>query len=222
MTSPFYPGLSVAGRDDRLHAPAADRNCGPILDVLQRYCAGGTHVLEVASGPGQHVARFATVLHDVHWQPSDPDERMRASEAAWTESLPNVALPRALDVLDDAWWNQFDGEFGLVLCINMLHCTERTTVEGLAAGAGRLLATGGHLLIYGPFTFNGEFGARSNRSFDAMLRQQNPGWGLRDVNDIAATAHGHGLEFEHAIAMPSNNHMLVFSRCRVTGQGKPA
>ena len=212
MTSPFYPGLSSAERDDRLHAPAADRNCGPILDVLPRYCGSGTRVLEIASGPGQHVSRFATVLPDVHWQPSDPDGRMRASEAAWAESLPNVAPPLALDVLDEAWWDQLDGGFGLVLCINMLHCTERTTVEGLAAGAGHLLPPGGHLLIYGPFTFNGEFGARSNRSFDAMLRQQHPGWGLRDVNDVADTAHGHGLEFEHAIAMPSNNHMLVLSR----------
>ncbi len=212
MTSPFYPGLAAADRDDRLHAPAADRNCGPILDVLTRYCGSGTRVLEVASGPGQHVARFATSLPDIHWQPSDPDERMRASESAWTGSLPNVAPPVALDVLDEAWWDRLDGEFGLVLNINMLHCTQRTTVEGLAAGAGRLLPPGAHLLVYGPFTFNGEFGARSNRSFDAMLRQRDPGWGLRDVNDVAATAHVHGLEFERVIAMPSNNHMLVFSR----------
>ena len=212
MTCPFYPGLAAADRNDRLHAPAADRNCGPILDVLAPYCGSGTRVLEIASGPGQHVARFATSLPGVHWQPSDPDERMRASEAVWTGSLPNVAPPVALDVLDEAWWEQLDGDFELVLNINMLHCTERTTVEGLAAGAGRLLPSGAHLLIYGPFTFNGEFGARSNRSFDAMLRQQHPGWGLRDVNDIAATAHLHGLDFEHAEAMPSNNHMLVFCR----------
>ena len=212
MTSPFYPGLAAADRDDRLHAPAADRNCEPILDVLERYCGSGTRVLEIASGPGQHVARFAVSLPDVHWQPSDPDERMRASESAWTGSLPNVAPPLALDVLDEAWWERLDGQFALVLCINMLHCTERSTVEGLAAGAGRLLPSGAHLLVYGPFTFNGEFGARSNRNFDAMLRQQHPAWGLRDVNDIAATAHDHGLELERVVAMPSNNHMLILSR----------
>ncbi len=212
MTSPFYPGLGAAERDDRLHAPAADRNAAPILDVLRRYCGSGARVLEIASGPGQHVARFAESLPDVHWQPSDPDERMRASESAWTRELSNVAHPVALDVLDEAWWDQLDGTFGLVLCINMLHCTERATVEGLAAGAGRLLGPGAHLLIYGPFTFNGVFGARSNRNFDDMLRQQHPGWGLRDVNDIAATAHACGLEFECAVEMPSNNHMLVFSR----------
>ena len=212
MTPTFYPGLAAADRDDRLHAPAADRNCGPILEVIERYCGRGTRVLEIASGPGQHVARFAESLPDVLWQPSDPDERMRASETAWTESLPNVAPPLALDVLDTAWWDQLDGDFGLLLVINMLHCTERTTVEGLAAGAGRLLPRGAHLLIYGPFTFNGEFGARSNRSFDAMLRQQHPGWGLRDVNDVAAAAHTQGLDLERVVAMPSNNHMLVFSR----------
>ncbi len=212
MTAAFYPGLSAADRDDRLHAPAADRNCGPILDVLKGYCGAGTRVLEVASGPGQHVSRFAASLPDVHWQPSDPDERMRASESAWTGSLPNVAPPLALDVLDTTWWAQLEGHVGLVVCINMLHCTERGTVEGLTAGAGHLLTPDGHLLIYGPFTFNGDFGAGSNKSFDAMLRQQNPGWGLRDANDIAAAAHPHGLDLESVVAMPSNNHMLVLSR----------
>ena len=212
MTSPFYPGLAPVDRDDRLHAPAADRNGEPILDVLRHYCASGDSVLEIASGPGQHVARFAAALPQVRWQPSDPDERMRASEAAWTGSLPNIAPPLALDVLDEAWWEAIDREFDLLLCINMLHCTERATVDGLASGAGRLLCSGGHLLVYGPFTFNGEFGARSNQSFDAMLRQRHPGWGLRDVNDIAATAHRHALAFEQAVAMPSNNHMLVFAR----------
>ena len=199
-------------QDDRLHAPAAERNCGPILDALKAYCAAGTRVLEIASGPGQHVSHFAAALPGVHWQPSDPEERMRASQSAWTASLPNVATPLALDVLETSWWVRLEGRVGLVLCINMLHCTERGTAEGLVAGAGHVLTPDGHLLIYGPFTFNAEFGADSNKKFDAMLRQHNSAWGLRDANDIAAAAHPHGLDLARVLAMPSNNHMLVLSR----------
>ncbi len=212
MSRPFYPGLGAPDPDARLHAPAAERNAGPILDVLRRHCQDAGTVLEIASGPGQHVARFAAELPDVVWQPSDPDEGMRTSETAWTAGMENVLSPLALDVLADAWWEAVRRPVGVVLCVNMLHCTARGTMEGLARGAGRLLCAGGWLLIYGPFTFNGEHGARSNRSFDAMLRQQNAAWGVRDVNDIAAAAHRHGLGFESAVEMPSNNHVLVFRR----------
>ncbi len=209
MSRPFYPGLDTAGPDDRLHAPAADRNGGPILDVLRRHCREGMRVLEIAGGPGQHVARFAAALPGIVWQPSDPDERMRASQVAWAGSLANVAQPLDLDVLAEGWQDAVEEPVGLVLCINMLHCTVRATVDGLCAGAGTLLNSGDCLLIYGPFTFNGEHNARNNRSFDTMLRQQNPLWGLRDVNDIADTSHRHGLDFESATEMPSNNHFLV-------------
>ena len=212
MSRPFYPGLDMSGPDDRLHAPATERNGGPILDVLRRYCLSGMRVLEIASGPGQHAARFAEALPETAWQPSDPDRRMQASQAAWTGSLPNVAAPLDVDVLTDQWWNAVKDPVDLVLCINMLHCTVRATVDGLCAGSGALLPAGGALLVYGPFTFNGEHSARSNRNFDAMLRQQNPSWGVRDVNDIAHAAHGHGLRFEEAIEMPSNNHILVLRR----------
>jgi hypothetical protein len=45
-----------------------------------------------------------------------------------------------------------------------------------------------------------------------MLRQQNPAWGLRDLNNISAVADRHGLELKEIIAMPSNNHTLVLRR----------
>ena len=117
--------------DPRLHAPAAQRNGEAIRQELHRIHRAGGCILEVASGPGQHVACFADEFSDMRWQPSDPDPRMRASQDAWTHALPNVHKPLDLDVLHVAWWKDAGGPYDAVLCINMLHCTERETIRGI-------------------------------------------------------------------------------------------
>ncbi|MBC6439724.1 MAG: DUF938 domain-containing protein [Rhodospirillales bacterium] len=205
------PARSISA-DDRLHAPAAERNGQTILEHIEAFLRPGLSVLEIASGPGQHAALFAEANPKVVWQPSDPDPRMRISEAAWSSGLANVPEPLDLDVTADGWWSKAGGPYGLTVAINMLHCSEPETIGGLMAGAAELLETGGHLLLYGPFTFNGLHSAPSNQNFDRMLRRQNALWGVRDLNDIASTGHDHGLAFERAIEMPANNHILVLRR----------
>ena len=205
-------GAAAAARDDRLHAPAAARNGEAILDELRPFCRAGMRVLEIASGPGQHAAMFAQALPGLVWQPSDPDSRMRASEAAWGDGFDNMARPLDLDVTDGAWWEAVADPIDLIISINMLHCAAREAIGGLMAGAGALLDPGGALLLYGPFSFNGVHGAAGNRNFDRMLRRRNPSWGVRDLNDIAAAGHRRGMAFERSIAMPANNHVLVLRR----------
>src|SRR3954466_13958143 len=92
-------------RDARRHAPPADRNKDPILDVLRRVLPTRGVVLEIASGTGQHVAHFARGLPALTWQPTDPDPRHRESIAAWTENtaLANVLEPIDLDVHTEPW-----------------------------------------------------------------------------------------------------------------------
>ena len=79
-------------------------------------------------------------------------------------------------------------------------------------GAGRLLAPGGVLYLYGPFKENGRHTAPSNAAFDASLRSRDPQWGVRDLDAVATLAREHGLALAERVAMPANNLSLVFHR----------
>ena len=48
--------------------------------------------------------------------------------------------------------------------------------------------------------------------FDAGLRAQDPSWGVRDLDDVAAAAEPHGLALEQNIPMPANNFSVVFRK----------
>ena len=84
--------------------------------------------------------------------------------------------------------------------------------EGLFAGAGRHLAAGGRLFLYGPFKRDGAHNAPSNAAFDESLRSRNPEWGVRDTADLRALADKNGLRFVELVEMPSNNAILMFEK----------
>ncbi|MGE0871159.1 MAG: DUF938 domain-containing protein [Kofleriaceae bacterium] len=195
------------------HAPAAERNKAPIAEVLARVLPARGLVLEVASGSGQHVVWFAHALPALTWQPSDIDPENLASIAAWTTeaALPNVRRAVALDAMAVSWPIE---RADAVICSNMIHIAPWDAAVGLFAGARRVLPAGGRLCVYGPFRFDGVFTAPSNEEFDRSLRARDPRWGVRDITELDQLAGSHALERIETIAMPANNHVLVFEARR--------
>jgi SAM-dependent methyltransferase len=193
---------------DRRHAPAADRNREPILEVLEPLVPAGALVLEIASGTGQHAAFFASRLASCTWQPSDLDATARASIAAWTEGSPNVRPPLALDVTRRPWPI---ARADVIVCINMIHIAPWAACEALMAGASEVLAPGGVLFMYGPYKRHGVHTAPSNEAFDRRLRGEDASWGVRDLEDVARVAAASGLALERVVEMPANNLSVVYA-----------
>ena len=197
--------------DARLSAPAAARNRQPILDALKPHLPPRGLVLEVAGGTGEHVVHFAQACPAVIFQPSDPDPQHRASTDAWSAALDlaNVRPAIALDVTAEVW--PVEAADALV-GINLIHIAPWTAAEGLMRGAGRVLPPGGLLYLYGPYRRGGQHTAPSNAAFDAGLRAQNPAWGVRDLEAVAALAAAQGLGEPLILEMPANNLSLVFRK----------
>lgn len=197
--------------DARLSSPSTARNRGPILEVLTTALEGASRVLEIASGSGEHAVHFAAALPKVHWQPSDPEPRARASIAAWGEAaaLDNLAPPVELNVLERPWGEQ---DFDALVVINMLHIAPWEATEALLGEAGARLPQGGVLFLYGPFLRDGVPTAPSNIAFDADLRRRDPSWGLRSLEAIRTLARANGLSLERIVEMPANNLSVVLRR----------
>ena len=191
------------------HAPAAARNREPIREVLARELPATGLVLEIASGSGEHAVAYAQAFPHLVWQPSDPSAAARASISAHRAdaALPNLREPLAFDVtspcpLDHA---------GAIVCINMIHISPWEATLALFATAQRLLPPGALLYTYGPYIIDGET-APSNREFDASLKSRDPRWGVRELRDLEVAARAAGLSLRGTVAMPANNHSLLFRK----------
>jgi SAM-dependent methyltransferase len=192
-------------------APAAARNREPIATVLREVLPAAGTILEVASGTGEHAVHFAALWPDLRWQPSDPDPGALQSIRAWrTEAgRANLLEPVLLDAAAPGWPVE---AADAILCINMVHISPWAATVGLIRGAGRLLAPGAPLILYGPYRRAGVPTAPSNEAFDLSLRTRDPQWGLRELETVEAEAGRKGLRLERVFEMPANNLTIVFRR----------
>ena len=200
MTSPDY-------------SPAADRNKQAILEVLLTVLPERGSALEIASGTGQHVAWFSFSLPGWTWQPSDAQPDGFASINVWVteQGVRNVRSPVVIDVMALNWLpgQQF---FDLIYCANMLHIAPWATCAALMRGSAQHLAPGGRLVTYGPYLEDGVPTSPGNLGFDQSLRERNPGWGIRRIEDVKSQAAKAGLQLLLRHAMPANNLLLVWER----------
>jgi SAM-dependent methyltransferase len=197
--------------DDRRSAPHVARNAEPIADVLRAVLPACGLVLEVASGTGEHSLHFARLFPNLRWQPSDPEPTALRSIEAWRarSGLVNLLPPVALDARAADWPVP---RADAILCINMIHISPWTATAGLMRGAGRLLAAGAPLYLYGPYRRAGIETAPSNEAFDESLRARDPDWGLRAVEEVVAEAAQHGLALDRIVEMPANNLSVILRK----------
>ena len=195
--------------------PSALRNAGAIRDVLTplltEALAPNATVLEIASGSGHHAAVMAAALPQFIWQPSERDPQGHAEVTARVSEarLANLRAPLLLDVMKTPWPL---ANADALLCINMIHISPWEATDALFAGAARLMPDKGLVMTYGPYRIDGDWGADSNRTFDASLRQRNPAWGVRELRDVESVAASHGFTLQGRWPMPANNFTLAFAK----------
>lgn len=191
-------------------AESSEQNKAPILAVLQKYCSTAESVLEIGSGTGQHAVFYAEQFSQLTWFASDRIE-YHAGIQMWLDdsSLPNIKGPLLLDVNQQDWpLNQTD----VVFSANTVHIMDWPSVQNMFAGIGRVLKTDGHLCLYGPFNYNGQFSSESNARFDLWLKQRDPQSGVRDFEALLVLAENAGLSFVEDVEMPANNRVLVWQK----------
>ena len=201
--------------DAKRYAPATQRNREPILKVLEKILPSKGNILEIASGTGEHAVFFASRFPDCQWYPSDRDRESRASIIAWSKECPtnNLHSPLDIDASNDDWSLETALiAIDAIVNINMIHISPYSACLGLMAGAGRILSSGGILYLYGPYKRKGQHTSLSNEAFDKSLRDRDPQWGVRNLEDVIAVAETNNLVLKGVIAMPANNLSVIFTK----------
>jgi cyclopropane fatty-acyl-phospholipid synthase-like methyltransferase len=188
-------------------AQAADQNKEVILQAVRPYLHG--RVLEIGSGTGQHAVHFAQQLPELDWQTSDLAANLDSITARIKESdLQNLPTPLLLDASGEWPQNNFD----TIYTANSFHIMDKTAVLRCIEGSGACLQAGGHLIVYGPFNYAGEYTSASNAQFDAMLKANDADSGIKDFEWLDALAQSAGMELFKDIEMPSNNRSLIWKK----------
>lgn len=208
-----------------LTCAAAMRNKHPILNVLREAIndirpnpQDVIHILEVASGTGEHAAFFAENLPNILIQPSDPEAEKVASIEQWNQNFRSIVLPplhcdiSALIADGDTLAGRIlerNGKVDAIICINMVHISPYQCTKDLMTLSRKYLRPGGILFLYGPYVVNG-FMVDSNVDFDISLKARNADWGIRDLEVVVESAEAEGLTLLQTIDMPANNLSVIF------------
>uniref|UniRef100_A0A8C2ZBU2 Zgc:103625 n=1 Tax=Cyclopterus lumpus TaxID=8103 RepID=A0A8C2ZBU2_CYCLU len=188
-----------------LLSPQAERNweslCLMLEDVLKDQSHRQLFALELGSGTGQHVIRFAQKMPFVTWQPSDIKESSQDSIKEYIAAThsKNVLQPVHLDASEP--WEKWAGlpcnSCDVIIAINLLQYSSFKTV----------------------YAINGTITPSCNEHLDAALRQMNPEWGLPDIDVLRQLAYGNGMRLErmvspmlqHRVTIPANNFNIAFT-----------
>lgn len=201
--------------DPKLDSPSFHRNIEPIVSLFRNLLTQQKlRWLEFGSGTGQHVARLSREFPEFEFQPTDVDPENFKSIAAWTDqqSLSNVREPLFLNLLDQKWPPIAGDQFDILSAFNVIHISPWDVTEGLFRAAELLGSEECRVFLYGPFRINGEHTSESNASFEEWLKQKDPAFGVRDIDDVCQVAEQKGYYLSERHTMPANNYMMEFSK----------
>lgn len=207
---PDSPSQQTTAEDGKLFAPSAERNAEAIETVLKEFLPASGRVLEVASGTGQHITRFAQTFPHLHWTPSDPDAQRRQSILSYRNdtACSNIADPLDLVATSDHWPTDI-GTFDAIVLVNLLHLISTPEAKQLIQNVARALAPQGRFILYGPFTRADEFSSENDLAFHASLVSQDANIGYKDDFDVADWLMNAWLDPLAVLDMPANNVIFV-------------
>jgi len=207
---PKTASVARPSENGKLHAPSASRNVGAIVDALTPLAPHQGKALEIASGTGEHMVRFAAAFPALSWQPTDIAPERLQSIAAWCgeAGLTNVKPPVILDASVPGWAAEHGGQ-SLIFLSNLLHLISTEEAMTVIAESAKALAPGGIFVTYGPFLRGEDFASESDREFHASLRAQAPEIGYKSFESIQRLQVEAGLSALAPIAMPANNLLLT-------------
>ncbi|XP_077415844.1 methyltransferase-like 26 B isoform X2 [Vanacampus margaritifer] len=203
-----------------LLSPQAERNWEGVCSVLQEALEEQSHrqlfALELGSGTGQHVIRFAQKMPFVTWQPSDIQEEAQQSIKAYiaATNAMTVLPPVHLDASEpwEKWAGLSRSSCDVIVAINLLQYSPFKTAQGVFNGAGHIIKQNGLLVTYGAYAINGTITPRCNEILEEELRKMNPEWGLPDVDVLRQLAYANGMRMERMVEMEECYKCLIFRK----------
>jgi len=186
---------------------SSEQNKAVIFETIEPYLRDGVEVLEIGSGTGQHAVHFAAMAPGIIWQTSELSENLAAIIAWISDSgLSNLPEPLELDV--NSQW--LDRTYDLMFSANTFHIMNQDQVEQFLLRCIGCLKAESHLIVYGPFNYNGSYTSPSNQHFDGWLKSRDPQSGIKHFEWVNGIAGQSGLRLVNDVAMPSNNRILIW------------
>ena len=198
------------------YSESSDQNKDVICEVISPILSDVSSVLEIGSGTGQHAIFFAEKMPHLIWYTSDRQDYISGINC-WLEDtkVSNVVAPVELDVNNSIWPLQ---KMDAVFTANTVHIMSQDEVEHLIKGSSVVIKPGGHLLIYGPFNYNGNYTSESNEKFDQWLKSRDVLSCIKAFEAVRELALENGLLLKKDYAMPANNRILHFIRMNTVGE----
>ncbi len=193
-----------------MFAPSVARNADALLNTIGPFVPQGGQALEIASGTGEHIVRYAAQFPDTNWQPSDIAPDRLSSIRRWIDhcGLSNVSAPLVLDSAE-ANWSDHNSGYDLILLANLLHLISKREAETVIAESFRALNPGGNMFIYGPFLRAESFASEADERFHASLVASDPEIGYKSLEYVQAIQSELGFHPIEPLKMPANNLVLV-------------